>query len=150
MFAGSGAPQLIRHVSSPVKPFVPGMCASTFRCPAFLLLYSSPQKFCPIVGWVPAADTERWDRLPACLFMNDGQDARRHQILFFFAFIFENPCKTYSHSDLRILKRIKYSVPEFVHGQNRGEFFRLLDLRRKSLRMGGRHEGQWLYEYRVR
>ena len=43
------------------------------------------------MGWVPAAVTERWDRLPACLFMNDGQDARRHQILFFFAFIFENP-----------------------------------------------------------
>jgi hypothetical protein len=53
--------------------------------------YSSSQKFCPIVGWVLAADTERWDRLPACLFMNDGQNARRHQILFFFAFIFENP-----------------------------------------------------------
>ena len=44
------------------------------------------------------------------------------------------------------MKRIKYSVPEFVYGQNRGEFFRFLDLKGKNLRIGGRHEGEWLYE----
>ena len=32
-----------------------------------------------------------WDWLPACLLGNDGQDAHRHQIVFFFAITFENP-----------------------------------------------------------